>query len=286
VTTAFFGGDGSKLGVPYGTGIEKARKLAAHCDVVVVWGIDNLAQILPADRPRVIAVHHADWTSDWSNQQILNQLDLLDEVICVNRETASKLSSCGKPAHHVANAIDPDRLVPSGNQIHLRTQFSIPEESKVVLFGHRLSAEKRPTLAIDIARHLPHDWTMVIAGEGPELANTRAMAATRSNVRVVGAPDSLADWLSVSDCFLSLSTFEGFGLSIAEAMAAGVSTVSTPAGIAPGLATTLPVDSTAAEWAQAIVSAKAIVPAEFVLEQFSVERMVDAWAEILKTSTP
>jgi glycosyltransferase involved in cell wall biosynthesis len=92
----------------------------------------------------------------------------------------------------------------------------------------------------------------------------------------------LADWLSISDCFLSLSTFEGFGLSIGEAMAAGVPTVATPAGIAPGLATTLPTDSTAEEWAAAVVTAKPIVTPAEILDRFSVQRMVDAWASVIK----
>lgn len=282
VATAFHGGDGSKLQVPYETGTEAAKQLAAHCSVVVAWGIQDLAKILPADRPRVIAVHHSDWASDWSNRLIFDQLDLIDGVICVNADTASKLKSCGKPAHYVPNAIDPDRIKPSGQQLELRELHGIPADSKIILFGHRLSAEKRPQLAVEIAQELPSDWVMVIAGDGPERSSVEAAACDR--VRIVGAVDSLADWLAISDCFLSLSTFEGFGLAIGEAMAAGVPTVSTPVGIAPGLATTLPTDSTAAEWAQAIVNAKVIAPAELVLETFSVKRMVDAWAEILKTN--
>ena len=281
--TAFYGGDGSELAVPYGTGVAKARQLAAHCDVLVVWGIQDLIQVLPFNRPKVIAVHHADWSSEWSNEIILNQLDLIDVVICVNKDTSEKLVSCGKPVHYVPNAIDPDRLAPSGNQINLRTEFGIPASSKIVLFGHRMSEEKRPSFAVDIARHLPDGWTMVIAGDGPELENTRAAAAKCSNVRVVGACDSLADWLAISDRFLSLSTFEGFGLSIGEAMAAGVPTISTPTGIAPGLANILPTDSSAAEWANAIIQAKVFVTPSEILERFSVQRMVDSWANVINS---
>ena len=281
VATAFHGGDGSKLQVPYETGTEAAKQLAAHCSVVVAWGIQDLAKILPADRPRVIAVHHSDWSSDWSNRLIFDQLDLIDEIICVNQDTAAKLQSCGKPAHYAPNAIDPSRIIPSGQQYQLRAQHGIPTDSKIVLFGHRLSAEKRPQLAVEIAQELPSDWVMVIAGDGPERAAVESLQCDR--VRIVGACESLADWLSISDCFLSLSTFEGFGLSIGEAMAAGVPTVSTPAGIAPGLATTLPTDSTAAEWVAAIVTAKAKAQPADILDRFSVERMVNSWADILKT---
>ena len=280
--TAFHGGDGSLLQVPYLTGVEAARKLAAHCDIVVVWGIHDLAKILPVNRPKVIAVHHSDWSSDWNNNLILSQLNLIDEVICVNEHTATKLAACGKPVHCVPNSIDPERITPSGKQSGLMVKHEIPASSKIVLFGHRMSIEKRPQLAVEIARQLPEGWVMVIAGEGPQVPAVKELASNCDRVRIVGPCESLADWLSISDCFLSLSMFEGFGLSIGEAMAAGVPTVSTPAGIAPGLATTLPTDSTAKEWADAIVSAKAIVTPAEILDRFSVQRMVDSWASVIK----
>jgi glycosyltransferase involved in cell wall biosynthesis len=283
VSTAFHGGDGAKLQVPYAKGIKAAQRLSDHCDVLVVWGIQQLREFVSSRRPRIIAVHHADWSSDWSKDVILDQSDMIDEVICVNADTTKKLAEVfPKPVHWIPNAIDPHRITPSSKAAALRTEFNIPAHCKVVLFGHRLSEEKRPLLAIEIAKHLPNDWTMVIAGDGAEQNAVKAVAAGCDHVRIVGAVDTLADWLSISDCFLSLSTFEGFGLAIGEAMAAGVPTVATPAGIAPGLATTLPTNSTAAEWAQAIVKAKVIVPREFILEQFSVQRMVDAWADVLK----
>ncbi len=280
--TAFHGGDGSLLQVPYSTGVEAARKLAAHCDIIVVWGIHDLAKILPANRPKVIAVHHSDWSSDWNNNLVLSQLNLIDEVICVNEHTAAEIAMRGNTVHYIPNSIDPERITPSGNQSELRVKHEIPASPKIVLFGHRMSTEKRPQLAVEIARQLPEDWVMVIAGEGPQVPAVRALASNCDRVRVVGPCESLADWLSISDCFLSLSIFEGFGLSIGEAMAAGVPTVSTPAGIAPGLATTLPTDSTAKEWADAIVTAKAIVAPAEILNRFSVQRMVDSWASVIK----
>ena len=275
VATSIHGGDGGKLGVPFSTGLQAARRLAAHCDVVVAWGIEGLATLLPADRPRVIAVHHSDLSSDWSNEQIVSQLDMIDEIICVNEGAAAQLQSCGKPVHHISNAIDPIRITPSGEQSRLREKHSIPAESKLVLFGHRLSPEKRPLLAVEIAKQLPPDWTMVIAGDGPELDVVKASAGNSDRVRIVGRCESLADWLAVSSCFLSLSTFEGFGLSVGEAVAAGVPTISTATGIATGLATTLPIDATPAEWAEAIVNAKRLVQPEVILDQKQDNTLMD-----------
>jgi len=282
VAAGIYTGDGAKLQVPYATGLKAARRLAAYSDIVVAWGLQDLRAILPANRPKVIAVHHADWSNVWSNDNILNQLDLIDEIICVNADVAKNIAASGKPTHWIPNAIDPARIIPSGQQSQLRVQHSIPADAKIVLYGHRLSPEKRPVLAVEVARQLPEDWVMVIAGDGSQMQAVLNAAAGCNRVRIVGAFDSLADWLSISDCFLSLSTFEGFGLSIAEAIAAGLPTVSTPTGIAPGLATTIPVDSSACEWAETIVNATAKVQSDDMFQRFSVARMVSSWAKVLE----
>jgi hypothetical protein len=281
VATGFFGGDGLSLQVPYATGLPAAKQLAAHCNVLVVWGLSDLKLILPTHRPKVIAVHHADMSSGWSNDLILQQLDVIDEVVCVNEATSQRLAS-GKPTHFIPNAIDPQRIIPSGRQQSLRSQHNIPADAKIVLFGHRLSGEKRPEFAVEIARQLPAGWVMAIVGGGPMRHAIERDAADCDQVRVVGPCESLADWLSISDCFLSLSTFEGFGLSVGEALAAGVPTVSTATGIAPGLATTLPTFASALEWADAIVSSKVLVEPDVVLDRFNVDRMVAGWANVIR----
>lgn len=281
VATGFYGGDGSLLGVPYATGVNAARRLASHCDVIVVWGLSDLAGILPENPPKVIVAHHSDVSSEWSNDTILKQLDLIDEVVCINPGAAAKLADCGKTVHLIPNAIDPDRTVPTGNLSELRGDFRIYADSKIVLFGHRLSNEKRPLLAVQIAKELPDDWVMVIVGNGPELPAVQAAANGCDRVRIVGPCESLGNWMAISSCFLSLSTFEGFGFSVAEALAAGLPVVSTPTGIAPGLATTLPTEAKPAEWAAAIQTAKTMVRPQTVLERFSVSRMVSAWADVL-----
>ena len=282
VATAFHGGDGSKLHVPYSTGVEAAKHLVSQCDTVVVWGIDNLSNIIPEDRPKVIFVHHSDWCSDWNNNNILNQLDIIDEIVCVNLNTAKRISLCGKPTHYIPNCIDHSRIIPSGKQKELRGIHGIPPTSKIVLFGHRLSEEKRPELAIEIAKSLPHNWIMGIAGDGPMRDLVKEQSSRWDNIRLFGMCDSLADWLSISDCFLSLSKFEGFGFSVCEAMAAGVPTVSTPTGISIGLTKTLPNDATTSQWVEAIVNSKIMISSEFILNQFSVDRMTRLWADLLE----
>ena len=62
---------------------------------------------------------------------------------------------------------------------------------------------------------MPDDWHMVLVGHRNEKIET--------NDRVtILPPQHPGDWLSVASCFLSTSTTDGFGLSVAEALAAGV----------------------------------------------------------------
>lgn len=281
VCTGLGGGDPEKLGVPYATGFKAARRLAQHCDVIVSWGIDSLNAVLPEHRPKVISVHHADFSSEWSNRCVIDQLRLTDAIVCVDANTASELSSCGQPVHFIPNAVDPRRLIPTVDSYSLKSQFAIPDDSKILLFGHRLSPEKRPGLAIEILKNLPEDWTLIIVGEGSERSTVEKLGAGCDRIRIVGPCETLANWLQIADCFISLATFEGFGLSIGEAVAAGVPTVSTRTGIAPWIAQTLPVECTAEQWADAVLRAKIITNPQAVLDRYSVTSMVDSWCKLL-----
>ena len=80
---------------------------------------------------------------------------------------------------------------------------------------------------------------------------------------------------------LSTSTTDGFGLSVAEAIVAGIPVVSSPVGIAnrPGLAITVPIDASPSEWAAAIVlSDRLIVPSR---DLFSLSDHLAAWTSVV-----
>lgn len=262
------GGNPALLKVPYYEGREAISKLCREADIVVTWGIDALTSLLPTPRPKVIAVHHGDQNAGWIGETVWQAE--VDEFVCVNRAAAEHIATVRKlPVHWIPNAIDLARIKPS--------RPVDTEGKRIVLFGHRMSEEKRPELAVEIAKRLPEGWLMVMAGDGP-----RRPLEVPANVRLVGQLPTLADWLAVADCFLSLSTFEGFGLSMAEAHAASVPIVATPVGIAPEVAATvLPTDSTPEQWATAIVATvqtgQQNKPADF-----SIDQHVKQWVSLLK----
>jgi glycosyltransferase involved in cell wall biosynthesis len=278
--TAFTGGDGSLLKVPYYTGVEAARELAAQADVIVTWGIDTVEHLLPADRPqRIISVHHSDSSSKWSNR--LQAIPCVDEVICVNAHTAEFLrGELSKPIRHIANCVDPIRVSPTIRRDELRLRYSIPQDAKVCLWGHRFSEEKQPRKAVEIARALPDGWIMALVGDGEMASDFQS----DERVRVVGPVTSLADWFQASDVFISLSTYDGYGLSVAEALAYGIPTVSTPKGIAVGRTLTCPAMAPVSEWVSLVDAAYGDEnrPQEDLMD---IDRFISEWVDVCTGSS-
>jgi glycosyltransferase involved in cell wall biosynthesis len=191
-----------------------------------------------------------------------------DEIVCVSKDTADHLRTLtNKPVHWIPNAVDPARLE--------RRKFIDLPNKKLCVWIHRYAADKRPDLAIEIAKHLPDDWHMVLAGGGQRLDG-------HDRVTIL-PPQHPGDLLTRASCFLSTSRFDGFGLSVAEAIAAGVPVVSSPAGIAtePGLATLVDHNAPPGVWARAIVEASQIANKPKLPGIFALSTHVESWTKII-----
>src|SRR4030095_11452194 len=79
----------------------------------------------------------------------------------------------------------------------------------------------------DIADAFP-DWKLVIWGEGPERASLEAereRLGLRERAEMPGATARPGMWIETVDVFVLSSHFEGWGLVLLEAMAAGIPAV-------------------------------------------------------------
>lgn len=115
-----------------------------------------------------------------------------------------------------------------------------PQFKKIILMASRLEPEKNISLAVDVMPHILKempDIGLVIVGEGSqskELADrTRKIGISKY---VVFEPwvnkDVLYSYYKTADVFLNTSFFEGYGMTIVEASAAGIKVISTDVGVA------------------------------------------------------
>lgn len=108
---------------------------------------------------------------------------------------------------------------------------------KLLMIG-RLSAEKNQILGIQAFKQLLSefpDLTLTLIGTGPEEANLKCMVKQlklQQSIIFLGnaTKEAVAKQLKQTDVLLLPSLYEGYGLVIIEAMAAGIPIVATKAG--------------------------------------------------------
>ncbi|MDR0478374.1 MAG: glycosyltransferase [Burkholderiaceae bacterium] len=112
-----------------------------------------------------------------------------------------------------------------------RTRYGIPFDQPVALFVGRVAHEKNIGLLIEalaVARRTCPDLLLLVAGEGPALADLRRQAerlGQSAHVRFLGYFDrerELPDCYAAADLFAFASHTETQGLVLIEAMAAGL----------------------------------------------------------------
>ncbi|MFC8226258.1 glycosyltransferase [Streptomyces sp. NPDC057287] len=175
-------------------------------------------------------------------------------TVAVSDTVAGRLRAWGVPAariHTVPNGIDVAAFrFDAARRRSTRALLGLPEPAFVVGGVGRLVPGKRFDVLIRAVAALPGAW-LVLAGDGPEKASLRALAArlgAAGRVRFLGecgapgAAPGIPEVLSAVDTFVSASREESFGLAVVEALAAGLPVVHAacpaiedlPAGRVPG----------------------------------------------------
>lgn len=119
--------------------------------------------------------------------------------------------------HAIHNAVEIPDLPPriprsAGGPLRVLSLGRIEDQAKGVLW------------LPDILRRLPGDTTLTVAGDGPDLARLRQAASSLgTRIRFLGAvaPSEIPTLMAKHDVFVAPSRFEGFMITLAEAMAAG-----------------------------------------------------------------
>lgn len=115
-----------------------------------------------------------------------------------------------------------------------------PQFQKIVIMASRLEKEKNIELAIEawpaVIKAIPHAG-LIIVGRG---SLTSYLLALSSNLDLGSSvilkdwalPTTLASYYKTADLFLNTSLFEGYGMTLVEAQAAGCPIISTDVGVA------------------------------------------------------
>jgi glycosyltransferase involved in cell wall biosynthesis len=210
--------------------------------------VDGLAAMLGHRRARrILDVHDApghgrhgrstEWIEGWLCRRL--RFSVVVHSSSVRDEVALRWRLKPADIELVPLGIDTGRFPVATDRVQRwRADRGITPERRVILYVSRLVASKNIDLYLDVAARLrgqASDALFVLVATGPgvdELRRRISELDLDESVLVLGPQslDDLAAAYATSAVFVSTSDYEGFGLAVAEAMAAGCPVVATRVG--------------------------------------------------------
>ena len=144
----------------------------------------------------------------------------------------------------------------------MRKMYGISDDETVIGFCGRLCYQKNPEFLLQIFAELKKQKTykLLLVGSGELEKRLREYAAEREisdKIIFTGAVRNVQDYYQMMDCFVLPSRFEGFGIVLLEAQAAGLRCYTTDCVVPhetniTGRVTFISPEASAAVWAQKI----------------------------------
>lgn len=172
-----------------------------------------------------------------------------DCVISISQDISDRLMRFERPPDRLAripNAVDLTKFspAPADEKVQLRNRLGFPAGRTIVLYVGRLSRAKGVMMLIEawpglIARYPNAYLVMVGSGKGSwddcegDIAEYVRSHELTSHVALVGHSDSVHEYLRAADLFVNPSDYEGFSLTLVEALGCAVPVVTTSVGVAP-----------------------------------------------------
>ncbi|MCP4649459.1 MAG: glycosyltransferase family 4 protein [PVC group bacterium] len=164
-----------------------------------------------------------------------------DRVVAVSERINDILKQNGysqKKTKLIYNALDTERFI-SQEDMNLKQELSISSDVKIIGTSSRLTEEKGHCYLLEAAarvfKQYP-DAVLLIVGDG-QLRGALEILGEKLNISdkmiFTGYCDNVVPYLNIMDVFVSASVWEGFGLSLLEAMSCGLPVVASNVGIVP-----------------------------------------------------
>jgi glycosyltransferase involved in cell wall biosynthesis len=152
----------------------------------------------------------------------------LSGLICVNRAQAGRLAGYQGLARTIPNWL-PKAAADTGAP-GIREELGLADDVFLIGAIGRLHASKGMDVLVAAFRaSAATKAALVIAGEGPQLAELERLRAGDPRIHFLGYRPVVQDCLRDLDLFVSPSREESFGLAIIEAMSAGLPIIATAA---------------------------------------------------------
>ncbi len=156
-------------------------------------------------------------------------LKLTDAQVCISNGARKSLLDLGwmssERSHVVYNAVDVSRFKLTATKSDARASLSLPQDVKLLGIVCRLVKEKGCSDLLSVIAKLPCRWHGVICGTGPQRRQLERQCEALNlagRIHFLGSQDDVVNVYAAIDAYAFLSSYEPFGLVVAEAMACGV----------------------------------------------------------------
>ena len=181
-------------------------------------------------------------------------------------ELASRWLYHNKNALIIPNSVDFKMFLRNNFKRHeMRKQYSISDDEVIMGYCGGLRSEKNPQFLIkvfaELCKLIPKVRLLIVGGGDLELI-CRDLSwdlKVADKTIFVGEVDNVPDYMQMMDCFVLPSKYEGFGIALLEAQAAGIMCYTTK-DVVPsevnitGRVTFIPSSYTPKEWAEKILN--------------------------------
>ena len=194
---------------------------------------------------RIVAHYHNDYSDKWHGAALALERslgDVTDAALAVSAPVATHVATLtGSRPEVLANGVDLDRVT-GGDRTAGRIALGLPDRALVVGLVGRICRQKGVDTFVEAAfqlcPRLPQARFIVIGDHedkalASKLSGRIAASDWANRILLAGHRRDMADCFAAMDVLVAPSRWEGFGLALAEAMAAGVPLIATDVGGIP-----------------------------------------------------